>query len=194
MTSKLISILLASIAGTVIVFLFGFIAFNVVPPPDWFQRPFPADNPAVEGLSELSSGMYIYPYLESDGDMEAITRKMQEGPIFTLYLNSGMDFNLSVSLVEEMLRAFLAAVVVSFLLSLAYTNLCCYSYRVFFVGLCGLFAATTSEPTYSIWYWRPCGATTWMFCATVLAWTLAGFAIARLVKPWTGPREEAASE
>lgn len=194
MVSRIQSILLASFVAAFIIFFFGFVVFNVIPAPKWFQQPFPSDNPALAGLGQLESGTYVYPAMEDPEKMDEVIEQFESGPIFTLYINSGTPFSMTPHLIEELIRAFAAALIVSTLLSLAYTNLCCYSHRVAFVSLCGLFAATSCEPTYTIWYWRGCGTTAWMFMATWLGWTIAGFAIARMTKPWNdlvaGPEEK----
>ena len=152
---KYIKLLLGALLAAIAIFAWGFLFWVLMPQPEWGVQSIPAEHlPAVnEAFSPLEPGAYRLVdrnQIEGETDEQLIARH-QQGPIGFLYVGpGGAPMGDSLTMLEGFLHAFVAALLVGFLLMLAKPSLPDYFERLKFVVIAGLFASVWCEPTYSI--------------------------------------------
>ena len=179
-------VLLGAILAGVVIFVWGFVFWGLIPAPSWSYRSVPESQiePLGVSIKALERGTYVYPTPE----MEDVAEKHKAGPIYLVsVIPDGYDMGDPVIYGEGIAHTVLAALFAGVLLSWANPALCCYSHRVAFVALLGFFASMWSEPIQSIWFMRTCGASTWHVIYAAIAWFLAGLIMAAIV---TGPKSD----
>ena len=176
-------LIVASLLSGLVVFVWGFLFWNVLSPPSsTFQ---PAHDPAA--LSEAlipylpESGTYFVP--ETGTDPAAQRQAYAIGPIATIFLRrDGSDASAAVQLGLGYLSIALACLAVALLLYRCASALPGFGSRVGVVLLAGLAGSLLLDLGSPIWWYRP-----WHFHLLELVyagvgWLLAGCVLAALIK------------
>ncbi len=189
-------IMIAGVLGAIVYYIWGMLAWMALP----------LHTPTLSGLVDgaaittvlkdqnLETGVYVYPWTDNQDDWKNpesdFMKNHNAGPIYSIYyesagaapMNAGV---LAGGFVIDLLAALLAACLLS---SVSMNAGRSYARRVGFVIGLGLFVALIGHASYWNWMHFPTGYTLAFVADVVIGWTLAGLAIAAVVRP-----EEAAS-
>jgi hypothetical protein len=188
-------ILIAAIISAVAIFMWGFVFWTVLPNPSFGHRYLKKEqvNSLASELKKLDSGTYVHPSpIPYEGEStEQMMERHKSGPVYSLsVVSTGMDMASPRTMVQGFIHAFAACVIAGVLVSIVGSGFCCYSHRVFFVFMLGLFATTWVDVGETIWWFRSCGVTTWHAIYHIVAWLLAGLIIGAIVKNGSGTVKE----
>lgn len=178
---------LATVAGALIYYVWGMLAWTVLPIHGPTVQAFPNEQEVIESFrgQNLESGVYIAPFDDgSSAPDSAFNKNHNAGPILTVYLRKeGAQPMAPSMLLGGLVIALLAAAVAVCLLSSLGSCGNSYWCRVGFVAGLGLFVAIVGHLSYWNWMYYPLGYTVAFVIDVLVGWTLAGLAIAALVKP-----------
>ncbi len=188
-------IVLGGIAGGVVLFVWGAVAWMVLPLHTPTLKTFPNEDAVRTVLRETvkEPGFYYfpgYPYGQSMSKeeeaaaMRAFEQKHRAGPLgIMVYRSQGAEPMETGAFVTGFILQVAVALVAAWLLSLAAGNLTSYGARVQFVTVLGAFAALAVDLQYWNWLSFPTDYTIGMVADHVIGWFLAGLALAAIVKP-----------
>jgi len=172
-------ILLAGLAGGIVMFLWSFVAHEFTPLAMVGVHTLPNESVTIANLASSIGdrpGLYLFPF-----DMDAKPSAATAPGGFLVYNpHSPLAMtprNLIVEFVTELVESILAA------LLLAQTALAAYAMRVGFVTLVGITGAIVTNIPYWNWYAFPLDYTLAYSLIEIVAFLAAGLAIAALVKP-----------
>ena len=182
-------IILPSFLAAIVVFIWMFISWAVLPWHNTDIKTFP-DETEIEHMKAVihEPGIYIYPGQptdETDAGMQNWINKFEEGPVvsFMVYHPKGfnpMDPSLFIkSFVINFIAAFLAAV----LLMMTLAQNPSFWRRVTFVTLLGLFAGFIGPFVEWNWWSFPTNYTIVAVIDYCITWFLAGLILAWRIKP-----------
>ncbi|MFN3191779.1 MAG: DUF2760 domain-containing protein [Aureliella sp.] len=185
--AKLVS---AVFAGAAIYFVWGMLAWMLLPIHGPTVHELPAEQEIIDSMraQNLESGVYIAPFAadaETMSDPEsAFMKNHLAGPIFSIYLRKEGASPMGAGVLIGGLIIDLAAAAVAVCL-LSCLGACGNSYwcRVGFVTGLGVFVAIVGHMSYWNWMYFPLDYTIAFVIDVIVGWTLAGLAIAALVKP-----------
>ena len=181
-------ILLAGIAGAIAMFAWSAIAHMVLPLGMIGVSQIPVEQPVLEVLrANLSeSGLYMFPGMGENEDMEAAMRALEMKPSGILvYHPPGRTFSFPMALGVEFLENLIAVMIAVFLLM--QTRLDSLGGRVGFFAGVGVIAVVTSNISYWNWYGFPTDYTMGVVITDFAGYVAAGIAAALLL-----PRSSAA--
>ncbi|GIV55177.1 MAG: hypothetical protein KatS3mg039_1695 [Candidatus Kapaibacterium sp.] len=186
-------LILASLAGGVVLFVWGMLAWTVLPHHTMTMRPLPKEDSVVATLQHCipSEGMYYFPgmmegmdaHMQGTNTEEAWRQRHMRGPIgMILYIPTGRDPMMAGQFVWGLVIFIVAAFIASWLLSRSTAVAGSYWQRVSFCGILGIFLAVADHLVAMNWLYFPADYTAAMIADAVVGWTLAGLAIAAVVK------------
>ncbi len=187
----------ASLVSAIILFAWGFVFWGLLANS---IAPFKAltgdsEREVIEALQKNlpESGAYLYPWPDADAadpeqEMKAFEQKHADGPLVTIiYSQAGYPTSeMAAVMVWGFLHMLVSAVVVAILLAMA-GPMCCYGMRVLFVVVLGVFASLWIHIQDLIWFHYPLDFVLFHSTYHVVAWVLAGFVIAAIVR--TGKKD-----
>ena len=176
---------IAIVVGAVVSFAWVSISWMAIP---WHQATFShfkeesAMATAIKAAAE-EPGIYLYPSWEdADGNKpqpDVIAAKMKEGPmVFASIVPGGMEMKMGSMMLKGICMHAVAAFVLGFLMLLVGNT-----FKERFVLAIGvaLFTGTMGHLPNWNWWSFPVGFTVLGILDTVIAWTLAGWAMAKLM-------------
>lgn len=183
------SLLKAAVCGGIIAFVWCWLSWTVLPIHNCCIHSFthPGKVASVVKDNAPASGMYVLPYTfgynenSSHEDMKRAIAMMDNGPfMFAAVLPNGMQHThkqaMAIGLIIDIIGAFLAAWLLSHAQGLAFRQ------KVLFVALFGLAVGVlTYLPAWN-WIGFPGNFVLTQIFDMVIAWTLAGLAMAKIVK------------
>ncbi len=183
-------ILAAGVTGAVVYFVWGMLAWMVLPLHAPTVHGLPAESQVTQALTaqDLKTGVYVAPWSDNASEMSdpdsTFMKNHLAGPIFSIYyqqqgaapMNSRV---LGVGFVIDLLAATLAAWLVSSLGDCGRRYAC----RVGCVAGLGVFVALIGHASYWNWMHFPWDYTLAFMIDVIVGWTLAGLAIAAWVRP-----------
>ena len=181
--------LLGGIAGGIILFVWSFLAWIVLPLHTPTMHEIPNGDAVISTLKPLlpMKGLYLLrhnPGMSADrAAQDAWTEKVKQGPNgLILYDPAGTDPMMTSQMVVGLILDILSALVVAWLLTRSTALSASYLSRVMFCGMFAIFA--TLFDYLSMWNWMgyPADFTTGLIVDSLIAWLLAGLAIAAIVK------------
>lgn len=183
-------IITAGAVGAIVYFIWGMMAWMAVPLHDSSVHALPGERAVVTTLQDqnLSSGFYVAPYASSSEEMgdpdSEFMKNHTAGPILTLVYRKDGAAPMGPSMllggfVLDLLSAMLAACLLSSIGPCGRSYWC----RVGFVAGLGVFVALVGHMAYWNWMYFPLDYTIAFVVDVVVGWTLAGLAIAALIKP-----------
>jgi hypothetical protein len=184
-------ILLAGLVGGAIVFVLSAVQNAILPGAE--PKPLSSESTILPVLraSVPEAGFYFFPGPAISGSMSKEERaaaqaqherSFKEGPTGILvYRPGGEAFQFGRRLAVQFLLSLVAALVAASLLALG-ASTSTYAARVGVVFLLGFFAFVYLEPQYWNWYGFPAAYTIARVAGGVGSWTLAGLAMAAIVR------------
>jgi len=185
--------ILAGIVGGIILWVWGFFAWVVLPLHKPSMRNISNEDVVIEAMQTSidAKGVYIFPGRPTDSNpasMEAYTQKYMRGPMgMIIYDPQGSDPMMVSQMISGLIIFILSAVLAAWFLSRSTAAASSYFARVLFCGMLGIFISFFSH--LSAWNWMgfPLDYTTAMMIDNIIAWLVAGLGIAAIVKvPKTG--------
>ena len=175
-------ILIAGLAGGIAMFFWSFVAHDLTPLGMVGVKTLPAESVTVANLASSigdDSGLYLFPVNKSGN---APSASAATGPGGFLVYNAHSPLTMSpMNLIKEFLTELVESLIAAWLL--AQTVLAAYAMRVAFVTAVGVVGAITTNIPYWNWYAFPTNYTLAYGAIEVIAFLIAGLAIAALVKP-----------
>jgi hypothetical protein len=184
-------VLLGGIVGGVVVFLWGSISHMLLPLGEVGIREIPNEAAVLGVMKEnvTAAGVYLYPGLGKPYDQATeedhkqwAERYKSGGHGILVYTPGGAEFSFPASLVREFVSNMAAALVAALLLWHVGPGVG-FGGRVMLTGLLGVFSTADVLFSYWNWYGFPTNFIAAGAADSIIGWTLAGAALARLVKP-----------
>ncbi len=183
-------ILAAGVTGAAVYFVWGMLAWMVLPLHSSTIHRLPAESQVTQALTtqNLETGVYVVPWPTSESDMadpaSEYMKRHTAGPIFSIYYQqqgaTPMDTGVLIGgFIIDLLAACLAACLVASLGGCGRQYLC----RVGCVTGLGIFVALIGHASYWNWMNFPWGYTVAFMADVIIGWTLAGLAIAAWIRP-----------
>lgn len=188
-------ILLGGLAGGAILFVWGVIAWMILPLHDASMRTLPNAAVVTKVLREnvKEAGVYYFPELvdtrgmtteQANAAMADWKTRHREGPVGFLVLHPNGAEPMNVRhFAGSFVIQFTSALIVAWLLSKAMGGFRTYLGRLLFVVALGLFAGVAVDLPYWNWFNFPADYTVAALIDHVVGWGLVGLAIAAIVKP-----------
>jgi hypothetical protein len=183
-------IITAAVAGAVVYFVWGMLAWMAVPLHTPTIQALPTEQAIVDALKAqgLETGVYVTPFASDSADMSdpesEFMKNHNTGPIFSIYyqkegaipMNAGI---LGVGFLIDLLAAALAVCLLSSIGTCGRNYWC----RVGFVAGLGIFVAIVGHLSYWNWMHFPLGYTVAFMVDVTVGWSLAGLVIAAIIRP-----------
>ena len=182
-------VLVAGLAGGIVMFVWGFVFWAVLPLPKMYLPATPHEAALRKALDDAlpASGTYVFPSRtqESDDTMKA---RYAEGPVGTIaFHKGGVDMEDPTIFVKGLLHFIACSTIAAGIMSTVIGSLRSYGSRVLFVFRLGLFAGVAIEFAKTIWFYAPTDFILLNCAYHFTGWGLVGLAIARIVKPAAAP-------
>ena len=188
-------LLLGSLAGALVLFIWGFLAWAVLPLHKGSFRPMPNEDAVMSALrSNISSGgAYYFPGMPEEtastpaeqrkANMEAYVNKHKAGPVGVIFFHpGGSDPMMAGRFFGGFVISLFAAFVAAWFLSRSTAAGSRYIERVAFCGMLGVFISFATHIPAMNWMYFPGDYTTAMVVDVLIGWLLAGLAIGAIVK------------
>ena len=183
-------IIVGGVAGAVVYFIWGMLAWMVLPLHTPSMHGLNAETEITKALTNegLETGVYVAPWTNDESDWQdpdsEFMQRHTAGPIYSIYYqrDGSAPMNASVltgGFVIDLLAALLAARLLSCVGSCGGQ----YLSRVAFVAGLGIFVALVGHASYWNWMHFPWDYTVAFMVDVAVGWTLAGLAIASFVRP-----------
>jgi hypothetical protein len=190
------NILFAGLVGGIILFVWGALAWIVLPFHTGSLHVMPNEEAVVSAMKAGldKKGVYLFPGMPAHtGDAQldkvatdAWTAKYAAGPVgMLIYDPAGAAPTETGQMIVGFLTGFLSALVAAWLLSRSTAASSSYLARAAFCGILGIFASLVTHVVNWNWMGFPVDYTTGMIADTVIGWVLAGLGIGGLVKAST---------
>ena len=186
-------LILAALAGAVVYYIWGMVAWMVLPlhMSSMHGLPHEAEVTALLKSQELKTGVYSAPWSDNEADWQnpesEWMKRHEAGPVYSIFYKSEGCAPMSPQVMATGFAIdFVACLLVSCLLCGA-TSGCCRSYlsRVGFVVGMGIFAALIGHVTLWNWMAYPTDHTIAFVIDVVAGWTLTGLVLAAIIRPCT---------
>ncbi len=194
-------IIFAGIVGGIILWIWGFIAWVVLPLHLSTVTPIPNETEFTEwlGRSLPAPGVYEFPTLpretagqspaEQEAAMADYMAKYESGPTgMIFYDSSGKDPFMVNQMISGLLIFILSAAIVAWLLSRSTAAAESYLSRVIYCGMIGTLFAVGCHLSAWNWMGYPFDWTRALMIDSILAWLLAGLGISAIVRQQPGSR------
>jgi hypothetical protein len=194
MKNPAIKALIAGVVGGLVIFFWGFVVHTVVHLHSRTIHPLPDEAAFVATMQETgaATGVYFVPFLDrahDDADAQQAAddqwkEAARRGPIaLMMYRAEGVEPMAPITFIRGALLFVLASTVAALMLIPAAPKLSGYLGRVVFIASFGVVVALFSD--FSMWNWwhAPLDYAGMLALDHIIGWTLAGLAIAAIVKP-----------
>ena len=184
--------LLAAILGGIVMFIWSFIAHDLLPLGEIGMREFKNESAVLDALKTNlgdARGLYHFPghragpnatRQEKSDAMKRAMEKAASGPSGLLIYHPSREFTFGKLLGIEFATELLEAILVVFLLT--QTRIESFGGRVGFVFLAGILAAITTNVPYWNWYNFPSNYTAAYMCIEIIGFLCVGLIAALLLK------------
>jgi len=176
------NILVASILGGIVLFLWGAFSHMVLPLGEVGLQGIPNEDQVLSALSTniQGAGLYFFPWIseQTDSDMAAWEEKYRTGPAGLLvYRPLGGEPMTAGMLLTELVTDIIAALLGSLLMMKALSGLPTFGARVFFCTILGLFGSVLVNTQYWNWYGFPGDYTVAAILDDVIGFTFVGMVL-----------------
>jgi hypothetical protein len=182
--------IVAGLLGGFIFFVWGMLTWTIVPLHVATVKALPDESAVTQALKaqDLPSGVYVAPWTDDEEDWNdpesEWTRNHLAGPLYAVFYRSegGPPMDPKVMVGGLVIDA-LGGLVAAFLLVTALPRCPAYWQRTAFVTGLGAFAAIITHLGYWIWMNFATDWTVAFVVDTTVGWTLAGAAMAAILRP-----------
>lgn len=176
-------LILGSLVAAVVVFLWGFLYWNVFPFRTAATLPIPDEPALAQALQALpESGTYEVPDLHAGQADEELIGRLGQGPIALVMLRrEGVEWPNPATFIGGFLHMLVTALLIGAALRMA--NLASFGARfglAFVAGLAAAIFANLGEP---IWFYHPWGYHVLQAGYDLTIWALIGLVMAKFVRP-----------
>lgn len=187
-------LLVAALLGGLVFYVWGMVAWTVLPHHIMTMRPLPNEDSVIATLQRCvpSGGVYYFPSMEAADHTDPTKQhaaqqqwmeRHMRGPIgMVMYHPAGRDPMMTSQFILGLLIYIAAAFIAAWFLSRSTAAAGSYWQRVSFCGILGVFLAVADHLPAMNWLYYPADYTMAMIADAVVGWTLAGFAIGAIVK------------
>lgn len=187
----MVRLVAASLIGGLVVFAWGSISWMVLTWHMTSMKPLPEADATFAAIQEKlpDSGVYYYPPMYEEGADEAAAEAWAEkrtgGPYISMliYSKSGYMEGMPRQFVTGYLLEVVGAGLIACLICLAGPCLQSYGRRVMFACMIAIFATFAGPLMEWNWWEYPDEFATPMVLDGIIGWSLAGLAIAAIMKP-----------
>ncbi len=181
--------LIAGIVGGLILFVWGFLSWVILPIHSTSLHTLPNDDSIVTALQSmnLSKGVYPIPSRpQKDAPAEAqqsYEAKYRRGPVGMIFYDpAGMNPMMPGQMAFGLLLAILSSAMVAWFLARSTACAASYIARVAYCGMFGIFIAVASNLMMWNWFNEPNDWSYGLVVDSIVGWILVGLAIAALIK------------
>lgn len=176
-------LILGSLLAAVIVFIWGFLYWNILPFRNSATLPVPDEAALTQALEAFpETGTYQIPDLRTSESEEAMTAKLSQGPsALILFRKEGVNWADPKIFIGGFLHMLITALLIGLLLRR--TGLATFGARFGLVFLAGLAAAIFANLGEPIWYYQPWGWHILQFGYDLTVWIIIGLVMAKFVQP-----------
>ncbi len=182
-------VFLGGLVGGIILFLWSFLAWVILPLHSPTLHEIPNEDAVISALNLALPAHAVYTFPHNPGTsageaaQNAWAEKVKRGPGgMIIYSPSGADPMMAGQMVGGVIIDILSALIVAWLLTRSTALTASYLSRVAFCGMFAIFAAFFDYLTMWNWMGFPADFTTALIVDGLIAWLLAGLAIAAIVK------------
>jgi hypothetical protein len=178
-----------ALVGAVILYVFGFLWYGMSGIGESSFSSLPNEETVVNTLTGagLTSGTYIYPRMERNGEpisMDDWTALHAKGPLFEVrYHADGVEPMSATMFISGFVHFLVSTLLAAWLLSVALPRLESYAKRVMFLTMLGIFAGVFVQLSGPIWFYYPWDRALSDLAYDGLAWLVAGLGMAAIIKP-----------
>lgn len=182
-------LLLGALAGTVVLMIWGFLFWSVLPYGSLVMKGLPDGEAYASALAESvpETGVYQYPAFPADATEDEMGRFYAEhkrGPLVQIFYRAeGAPPGAAKVYLLGFLHFFASALLAAFLLRYSGAGLHGWGWRVLFVTLLGLFAGVAAELAKPIWWYNPWDFALYQVVYLVTGWLFAGLVLGKFVEP-----------
>lgn len=181
--------LIAGIAGGVILFIWSFLAWVILPLHEPTLHKLPNEDAVIAALQSNATAKGIYLFPRSPGmsadkpTMDAWEQKLKRGPTgMLIYDTAGTDPFMTSQMASGFLLDILSALVVAWFLARSTAMNSSYLARVTYCGMFGVFVSVFTHLMSWNWMGFPMDYTIGLIIDGIVGLLLAGLAIAAIVK------------
>ncbi len=185
-------ILTASLIAAAVAFLWGFISWTILPwhNPMKFKNSAAVADAVKAGATE--HGIYMVPEsaesMSDEAGMKRIEDQLQSGPfIWAIVRPAPTSSSMAGPMVLGFLRAFIAAVILSMMLS--HLGRDCFRCRVLFCVMAYLLVSINGDAPFWIWFNGPLSNFLIMTADHLIEGLLVGLILARFIRPANKPAQ-----
>ena len=189
MNSILGRMVVASLLSAVVIFLFGFVYWTMVPMPEWGNLNIPEMklDDFNDAVKSFDKGTYVTQQYTGEPP-EIFQDRVESKPVIVMSIDpDGAPMPDMMGMAEGLLHGWLSAFVVCVMLTMAAPGLSTFGARFCFVITAGVFGSMWCQIGDSIWWHRSCGSTTWLMVYDIVAWSLAAVVLAAMVNKTPAP-------
>ncbi len=188
-------IILGGIVGGIILWVWGFVAWVVLPLHLGSMKAVPGESVLVESLNRTlpEKGVYVIPWMPAEtsglppGKLEEATNeyteKLRSGPVSMIFYDpAGKDPFMTGQMITGLFIFIFAASIVSWLLARSTAVAGSYLSGVIFCGMIGVLIAVGTHLSDWNWMGFPFDWSSAMMLDSVVAWLLAGLGISAMLR------------
>jgi hypothetical protein len=185
-----VRMLMAGVLGGVILFLWGFLAWVVLPVHKPTMHEIPGQDSLIAALHSAlpQKGVYPFPSMSMKSPSPEETKQWEEryrkGPIgMIVYDPAGSEPMMPKQMAIGFIINIISAFFVAWFLARSTAMQASYLKRVAYCGMYGIFIVAASTLVMWNWFGEPGDWVTGLIIDNIVGWALAGFGIAALMKP-----------
>jgi len=181
-------LLIAGIVGGIILFLWGWLSWSVLPIHTSSMRNIGNEDAVVSSMhiNMDQKGVYAFPAMPSTHDQAAMdewAQKYQQGPVgMIIYNPEGGEPVMSSQMIIGIIISILSSLMAAWFLSRSTAVGSTYILRVAYCGMLGVFVSFVSHLVNWNWMGYPIDYTIAWIMDAVIGWILAGIGIAAIIK------------
>lgn len=181
-------LLLAALVGGIILFMWGWLSWSVVPIHASTIKTIENEEAVVSTMhvNMTQEGVYAFPGMPAADDQTAVdewTQKYKQGPVgMVIYNPEGSEPMMGSQMFAGFIISMISAYFAAWFLSRSTAVSSTYFARVAYFGMLGIFISVVSHLVNWNWMGYPLDYTVGWVMDAVIGWILAGLGIAAIVK------------
>jgi hypothetical protein len=181
-------IFIAGLVGGVILFVWGFLAWVLLPLHTNSIKTLSNEEAVIAALNAGSPAKAVYmfpaqPPKAQVAETEAWIKRMEKGPTgMVVFDPGGMSMMMPLQMVIGFINGVLSVMLAAWLLSRSTAANGSYFSRVAFCGMLGIFISLSAHVVQWNWMNYPFDYMSGVVVDTVIAWTLVGLGVGKIIK------------